>query len=348
MANLVNKYEASIPTQDPNSVKPITGTFICPRPPDYEGIVATPWSTTEWIKEFQRLKEMGIDTAILQGAVAEDTQKHWYIYFPIADSTMQEIHTISDRLKNPPQKYPHVVPALLDAAEQTGIKIHLGLFNCVHGWFGLSNAQLVQQIQAEEIAIAKDLIRLYGQHPAVAGWYISPEIMYFLHGRTLKLDMHSFLSGITHVLKAATPHLPIGISPGSTLPKGNPESVITFWKQTLQNSGVDLLYPQDAVGQVVNFPDKIHKLWEYWNRIARDTGLHLWANCESFERKSFNPPNPFEAADFPRLHWQLAAASPYVEKIVCWECMYFLNEKGAVGGEALVNTYRQYFITNRE
>jgi hypothetical protein len=343
MQRMLDAYIPKIKTSDRTTIKPITGTFICPKPPDYEGIKANIWTTENWITEFKRLQSLGIDTAILQGSVAEDTQKQWSIYYPISDSTLTEIQSITQRLKNPPIKEVHVLPAILDAAKVTNMKIHVGLFNCIHGWFGKSSAQLVQQIQTEEIAIARDLISQYGNHPALAGWYISPEIMYFLHGRTLQLDMNRFLSGITQVLKEATPNLPIGISPGSTLPKGNPEPVIQFWKNTLLNSGVDLLYPQDAVGQLVNFPDKAEKLWKFWNKIAQETQQKLWANCESFERTSFNPPNPFDAASFPRLHWQLAAASPYVDRIVCWECMYFLNSNGAIGGNKLEQEYRQYF-----
>jgi Domain of unknown function (DUF4434) len=346
MEKLVKPYASKITAKTESSVKPISGTFICVRPPDYEGIQANSWAAEDWKNEFRRLLALGIDTAIFQGTVAENTQNQWWIYYPISDSTLQEIQSITNRLKKPPTMESHVIPDILSAAQKTGMKIHLGLFSCVTGWYTTSSSNLVQQIQAEEIAVAKDLLRLYGNHPALAGWYISPEIMYFLHGRKLKLNMNAFLQGITKILKSGNNKLLIGISPGSTLPKGNPEPVLQFWKETLQDSGVNVLYPQDAVGQLVNFPDEMVKLWKFWNSIAKDAQLSLWANCENFERKSFNLPNPFDAASFPRLHWQLAAATPYVEKIVCWECMYFLNANGTIGGNALEKDYRKYFCSN--
>jgi hypothetical protein len=340
---LLDRYSNKMNQTTKSSVTPITGTFITPNPPDYEGINAIEWSTKEWTMEFKRLQSLGIDTAILQGVISEDTEKNWEIYYPISESAMHALTTATDRLQHKPKQYPNVLPAIMSAAQETGMNIHLGLFNTLYGWFGKSTPFLVEQIQAEQIAVAQDLIDLYGNHPALAGWYISPEIMYFLHGKMLKLDMNAFLKGITNILKRETPNLPIGISPGSTLPKGNPEPVIKFWHNTLTNSGVDILYPQDAIGQLVNFPDKAVKLWQFWNSIAQETGLRLWANCESFERASFNMPNPFIASSFERLHWQLTAASPYVEKIVCWECMYFLNTHGAKEGSTLEQQYKQYF-----
>ena len=340
---LLDRYSNEINQANKSSVRAITGTFITPNPPDYEGINAIEWSTKEWTMEFKRLQSLGIDTAILQGVISEDTEKNWEIYYPISESAMHILTTATDRLQHKPILCPNVLPAIMNAAHHTGMNIHLGLFNTLHGWFGKSNPFLVEQIQAEQIAVAKDLLNLYGSHPALAGWYISPEIMYFLHGKMLKLDMNLFLKGITSVLKKGTPKLPIGISPGSTLPKGNPEPVLEFWHRTLTNSGVDILYPQDAVGQLVNFPDKAVKLWQFWNSIAQKTGLRLWANCESFERASFNMHNPFIASSFERLKWQLAAASPHVEKVIGWECMYFLNPQGAAGGATLEQQYRNHF-----
>lgn len=340
----LSPYIAKITDIDRTTLKKITGTFIYAKPPDYEGLRTIDWSKADWMKEFLRLKAMGIEIAILQSTVVEDTEKNWYICYPISETTIQKIITINQRIGNLPIMKTHVLPAILDAAQETNMKIHLGLFGSITGWYTISSPHLVKEIQAEQIAIAKDLLAQYSNHPALAGWYISPEIMYFLHGKTLKLNMNDFLKGITSVIKSKTPTLPIGISPGSTLPKGNPEPVIQFWKNTLINSGIDLLYPQDAVGQLVYFPDKVEKLWIFWNKIANETKLKLWANCENFERASFNLPNPFISTSFPRLHWQLAAASPYVERILCWECLFFLNSKGAVDGEKLEKEYHQYFF----
>lgn len=327
-----------------SAIKPISGTFICPRPPDYEGIRAVAWSEEDWVTEFKRLQGLGVDTAILQSTVLEDSEGHLSIYYPISEYTLNLLSSVTKRMKASPVLETHVLDRILNAAQKTGMKIHVGLFFAITGWFGVSSAELVEQIQRENIAVAKDLLRLYKNHPSLAGWYISPEIIYPLHGKKLHLDMHSFLRGITEILKRGTPNLPIGISPGSDLPRDENDPVIDFWVRTLTDSGVDNLYPQDAMGQLVNFPPTVRKLWAHWQRIAQKTGLLLWANVELFERRSFNKPNPFEAAYFQRILWQLAACSPYVEKVVSWECMFFLNARGAAGGDVLEKEYRQYFL----
>lgn len=340
---MVKAHELQSQNPDQDLVMPITGTFIYPRPPDYEGINAIHWKVEDWENEFVRLHSFGIETVILQSCITEETSGQWAIHYPSAQETIQDLSSIEKRLKVSPNHYPGVVPAILEAAKRTNMHVHLGLFNCITGWFGKSSAKSVNQIQKEEVIVARELAKLYGEHPSVAGWYISPEIIYFTHGKRLGLDMNKFLKAITKELKAVSPDLQIGISPGATLPKGDLKPVFAFWEKTLDDSGVDLLYPQDAVGQLVNYPDEMTRLWKLWQDISKQSGLELWANCENFERKSFNPPNPFEAASFPRLQWQLSAASPHVEKIVCWECMYFLNENGARKGKDLVEEYSKYF-----
>ena len=344
MKDLVETHYSENRDYNRDSIKPISGTFIYGTPPDYEGVKAMRWTSEEWEIEFRRLKKLGIDTAIVQSTVIEDTQENLWIYYPISDSTLSEITSINQRVKTTPIMEPQLITAILDAAEKTQMKIHMGLFFPIKGWFGTSSSKLVQQIQVEEIAIARDLVRLYGKHPALAGWYISPEIIYPLQGKKLNLDMNTFLKGITKILKSATPNLPIGISPGSNIPEGDSKPLLDFWTKTLQDSGIDLLYPMDAIGQLVNYPDKIAEFWKFCRGIAEKTNVKLWANCESFERKNFNNPNPFEAASFQRLLWQLATVTPYVEKIVSWECMFFLNGKGAAGGDKLEKEYRKFFL----
>jgi hypothetical protein len=67
--------------------KKVTGTFIYHTPSDYPGIQAYKWKKEQWKNEFLRLKEIGIDTVIHNGAVAETTTGNWFAFYDIPDST---------------------------------------------------------------------------------------------------------------------------------------------------------------------------------------------------------------------------------------------------------------------
>lgn len=346
MQPFLQTYASALAEKDPAAIKPITGTFIYHRPPDYAGANTRGWTTPDWVREFAYLKARGIDTVIYQGAIGETTQGEWYVYYPIPPATLTRLASIQDRLRKPAHIEPGI-QAILDAAKETGLSVHLGLYNLLKGWFGLPRQAFIAQVLAEELSMLPDLIDLYGRHAALAGWYISPEIMFTCHGHVRKVDMHAFLSRLTAPLRQATPHLPIGLSPGSFWNPRLMPKVEDFWVRTLTGSGVDLLYPQDSVGVLAVSPADAPAVWQSWQRIAQRAGVRLWANCESFERVHYGERDPFVAAPFARLLSQLEAASPHVEKVVTWEALYFPRAGGAPQGAALESAYRAFFLTKR-
>lgn len=342
MRDFLSDYGAAVAGKDAASIRPVSGTFIYSRPPDYRGAPSESWGRGEWLREFGRLKSLGIDTVLYQGAVGETTNGDWAIYYEPYPDTLGRLSSIEARLGRKPAVEPGLGP-ILDAAAEAGLGLYLGLYNVLEGWFSLPPASFVDLVLSEELEVAADLVARYANHPALAGWYVSPEIMYQLHGSRRGLDMGAFLRRLTAPLRAATPAARIGISPGSFWREGRMGAVEAFWAKTLAGSGVDVLLPQDSVGVLSVPPSRAADLWKSWARVASASGVELWANCESFERATYYGEEPFVSAGFPRFLAQLEAASPSVSKIVTWEAMHFMNPQGAPRAGALEAEYRAFF-----
>jgi len=92
-----------------------------------------------------------------------------------------------------------------------------------------------------------------------------------------------------------------------------------YWIANLSGSGVTHLCLKDSVGVLGVRPAAAPALWESWRRVADATGLRLWANCETFEAINSGNRNPLVAATFPRLLFQLEAATHIVDKILTWD-----------------------------
>ena len=195
--------------------------------------------------------------------------------------------SIERRLGKPPVLDPRL-DDVVAAAEECGLELHLGLYNVGRGWMPLPDQKFIYQVCREELVVARDLAERYGQSPALNGWYISPEIFYLYHGLLRRLDMRAFLEPICRDLKSATPRARIGISPGTYARKSHHERIKQFWLETLRDTGVDLIYPQDTVGNQFVEVDQAESVWQLWEEIAEALQIELWANCEAFTRINYS------------------------------------------------------------
>jgi hypothetical protein len=330
----------------PNSkITPVTATFIYHQPPDYNGVPADHWEEREWVSEFERLKLLGIDTVVHQGAVAERLDGCWYLWYQPSQNVIKSLNPLTIRLKKSPVETPKL-NVMIKAAERTNIKLYLGLVNLLGPWFSNPTQKLLDEIVKQQITVAEDLINNFGKSSAIYGWYIPPEFSHLLHGFLKRLNCGQFLQEITTFLKNQTPTKSIMISPITHYNTFFKSYAYHFWINTLKNSGVDILAPQDSVGVLNVTPKQSPKIWQFWRSVANEAGVQLWANCESFERVNYSIDHPLVAAPFKRFLWQLEAVTPFVDKIITWEAMHFLNDNSltsAEGGTALLAEYRQLF-----
>ncbi len=331
-----------LPPKD--KIKNITGTFIYQIPVDYIGVPSLEWKTREWVSEFQRLKNLGFDTVINHAAICKITPRDWYVLYDIPKESLQAFNDVRKRRNTAPIIKPclnHVV----EAAEKTGMNLHLGLFAVIDEWYTNNTPEFLNSTSKQEIITAQDLINLYGDYECLKGWYIPQEISWIYHGRLKRFAISNFLRPICKFLKAETPNKLIGISPMTHSFRLLEGKIYNFWIDALRNTGIDVLYPQDVVGALLETPARIRKTWALWKKIADFLGMELWANCDTWERNTFKPSsvNLLYSAPYRRLLWQLESVSPFSDKIVTWEAMYFINPDGAIGGKKLHDYYRDYF-----
>ncbi|MGQ9879794.1 MAG: DUF4434 domain-containing protein [Armatimonadota bacterium] len=100
---------------------------------------------SQWEREIKAMRTIGIHTIILQ----------W-------------IQTDGRNLYESPDPFPQ----LLDIAHKHKIRVVFGLRHDGRWWREWGNAEYLQEEAKESVAIAREVYRRYGKHPAFAGFYI--------------------------------------------------------------------------------------------------------------------------------------------------------------------------------
>jgi hypothetical protein len=277
----------------------ITGTFLDEITHD---IPAQNWSTADWSRDFDAMKEVGIDTLILIRAGykrqatfnSQVLHKHMGIY-PV---------------------YTDLVDLFLTLAEERDMDFYFGTYDSGKYWI---NGQYQMECDINR-AFCEEVFATYGQRKAFKGWYISHEI-------------HSFNDGMMRVYEQLATHLrslkqlPIMISPYVKGSKQFGEDAITLreheneWDQVFHRIAdyVDIVAFQD--GQV-----HYHELEEYLTlnqQLAKKYNLTTWSNVESFDR---DMPWNFPPINFKNLRYKMELAEKAgVDKLITFEFSHFMS-----------------------
>jgi hypothetical protein len=147
-----NKDEVITPDQTivVDAKKALTGTFV-----DFWG--KENWSKQEWEIQFQEMKEIGMNTAIIQFVSYGDNT-----YF---NSTNTFTTT----------KYPNALASLLAAANAKEISVFIGLYFNDEYWDNQTNVDWLRLHADRCISIATEINSQFGKDPAFKGWYIPHE-----------------------------------------------------------------------------------------------------------------------------------------------------------------------------
>lgn len=237
--------------------------------------------------------------------------------------------------------------AILDEAEHTGQKVFLGLGNP----FGYLGA-------AEEMA---ELYERYGRFRSFYGWYFATEMRMDVREKKTFQNWERY-GALTECARKITPVKPILISP-MAMPCGK------FLRYLKKTDFFDVIMPQDWVGQCAFHLRDSKRMHRKLKTACRRAHKHLWANCESFnftdtpdgQWKNWGCTFRNFSWDAPRLlvprfrgggmvgkrgfDRQLAAARPYVEKIMTFALTGFFCTTGFTppcGGAAAVRQYEDY------
>lgn len=274
------------------SVLPITGTFLNLPYQDvrnkYTNPLAMDYTSADfWTAKVGEMSRMGMEYLVLM-AVANEGQS----YYP--SKLMPWVY-------NPALKSP--VDAIMDAAAANGMKVFMST-----GWAKDQDDNLRDPaIKGRQIEMMNELAGIYGNHPAMYGWYLPVEDCF---GPVLTDYAVDAVNALTDMARSLTPDAKVLISPYGIF---NSDFDDPRYEQQIMRLKVDIIAYQDEIGCVrERYPlPRLRENWKKLRAIHDKTGIEMWANCESFawEKGTNDRSSALIPAPMPRFLSQLVAAS---------------------------------------
>ena len=293
-----------------NLVKPIGGTWINLAYQDVRNKYTNPqhFDNTDpylWSQKVEELSQMGVEYLIFMAVANEEKS-----FYP---SKLMPWAYPANR-KSP-------VDAIMDKAAEKKMKVFMST-----GWAKDQDDNLRDpEIKQRQLDMMKELANLYGNHPALYGWYLPVEDCL-----CPLLSEHAVVSvnALTDQARSLTPNKKILISPYGIVNSdfANPE-----YEKQLAKLKVDIIAYQDEVGCVREaFPmPRLKQNWQKLHDIHSRLDIAMWANCETFtwEHGTNDRTSALIPAAYPRLlSQQVAASSAGVENIISFMlCGIFEN-----------------------
>ena len=288
---------------------PITGTFLNLPYQDVRNKYTNPLSMDYtdphfWVVKVNEMSKMGMEYLVLM-AVANEGKS----YYP---------SRLMPWVYNPELKSP--VDAIMDAAAANGMKVFMST-----GWAKDQDDNLRDPaIKGRQIEMMNELADIYGNHPAMYGWYLPVEDCF---GPVLTDYAVDAVNALTDMARNLTPDAKVLISPYGIF---NSDFEDPRYEQQIMRLKVDIIAYQDEIGCVrERYPlPRLRENWKKLRAIHDKTNIEMWANCESFawENATNDRTSALIPASFSRLLSQLAVATEGgVDKIISF-MMYGIYE----------------------
>lgn len=301
----------------------ISASFIYAHPPDYYGIPMLHASADDWSKTFRQLKSMRIDTVIFQAALWRGLNECFYRSRRFKDMTCFGV------LEN-----------MFAAAELENMHVFLGGYGSDAGW----KEHLTREEMAEELECHRSCFEELYSLGKFDGMYFPSETAF--SGRRLpekELRMRGLYRNFADMVKNKDSKLKIIVSPATMHDPAENEMFKDFWSAVLETTGIDILMPQDCIGNSCSRLAWMDTQWKAWKEVAGWQNIQLWSNTELFERRGYRPENNFYPASPERVAAQLDLTAPYVSRHCCWEAMYFTSDATGEEGKRL----QQFMISGK-
>lgn len=306
----------------------VTGTFVQP------GAFMS-YSVKNWATHFNGLKEVGIDTFIIQWTAETPYGKFLNIYYPSELAKANKASTFSDCST--------FLPRVLEAAKQTGMKVFVGLNLSDEWWsFACTNDDWNKTESSIGVQMAKEIYDLYKKdYPdELYGWYFAYEMFNGMRNQEKKAG--DFLNMYLDPLTELDPSMPLMLSPFVTKSGGDAKKAGEEWTKVFEVANFrdgDIFCCQDAVGAGHITIDLLDGYFAALKKaVDTEPGLRFWANSEDFVISDYTP------ADVNRFVRQMKIAEPYVEGYVTFAYShYYAKDYGGHGGYH--ESYKHYYNT---
>jgi hypothetical protein len=277
----------------------ITGTFLDEITHD---IPSQNWSRRDWERDFDAMRDDGIDTVIL---IRAGYRRHATFDSEVLRQSMGILPVYED-----------LVDLFLTQAERCNMRFFFGTYDSGKYWI---NGGYQEEIDVNR-AFCDEVIQRYGHRTAFGGWYISHEI-------------NTYDDGMMRVYESLADHLrqlkdvPILISPYIKGIKQFDDEAISLedhireWASVFERLQgiVDIVAFQDGNVAFEDLPDYLLANHE----LAKKHGITSWSNVESFERDVHIK---FPPIDFRKLRYKMECAHQSgAEKLITFEYSHFMS-----------------------
>ena len=308
-------------------IKPITGTFFefdHHNRPEGKYYNSDMWSFSEaqWRAKVRETASIGMDTLVLMATALYDE-----VYYPGGEFPYAKHLACTNCLE-----------VLLDEADKTGQRVFLS-----SGFYGNWNDPFKNTTDPEiihrSLRAMNILCEQFGHHSCIEGWYMPDEWAILGHFDERFIQ---YINTISAEARRLNPKFKTMIAPyGTNMTK--PDDV--YIKQ-LERMDLDIIAYQDEVGVEKTTVEQEAAYYEALYKAHQKAGrAKIWADMEIFRFEDEVYTSALIPAPWERVHAQMEAISPFVEKIIVYAYQGMMTQPGGIarcGYETAEKLYADY------
>jgi uncharacterized protein DUF4434 len=303
-------------------MKKITGTFLDEITWD---IPAFNWGKEEWRREFDTMKETGIDTVIIIRVGLRNMCAY----------PSEVLGTLD---------MPDLAGMFLDEAERCGMKLFMGSYEPAtldQDWTNWKDSWNTSE------KVIREMHNRYKGHPAFQGWYIAPETSHATPG---SIEVFKRTSNLMKDIDSDKPVLISPYYPSDAYKDDTKEDrhrkFSEGWNKIFKEApAIDICAFQDGSCSPMQMEYPTLELEDYVKEVhafCKENNVTMWNNVETFGR---NYPIKFPPIDWRWLKRKMEIAEPYTEKNITFEFSHFLSPNSQYPmARTLYQRYRQDII----
>ena len=268
-----------------------------------------------WSQELEWMRQAGMNTIVILSVGSLKP-----------DNTQPSGYSLVGMIYGSAQGEPDRLETILSLADERGMRVYLGSLQLVGVWeSGLHSAALREYNRK----VAEEVLRLYGHHPSLAGWYFTQEIwLNWVKYYGPQYEGTWLLRSYVQDMEALDPTKPVCTTvvfkkhADRTMPGLTPTEVEWLATDFLAATRLPMLMPQDGAGAQAGAP-LVSELPAYFQAFKAATeragaGTVLWSLVETFTAVANENQDRFPGADATRIQAQVDAVRPYVSGYVSW------------------------------
>lgn len=327
----------------------------------------------EWIGS---MADLGARELILQWSVHYEENQHWFsesyggapsadfALFPI---TPKEINGVPSRSWGEGNSISgSSLIFMLNGCAENRMNLRIGLYlnesaESFNWWdavndqhFSSRDSLIIEHHVQRSIAAVDDLARLYGDHHAFTGVYISFEIANhaFIPDKNQSY-LISIFDRITDRVHEKLPGKSVAVSPFFNIELSTPEEFGSMWENVLSKTAIDLVILQDGVGvepkSLTLLRDRVTPFFKAVRRAAEKSNTEFRINCELFTNRGSREKPDLVPGKTSSIKRQLNRAAKQCDTIAAFDfrymdpnCDHAETEEECKSRKALYRSYRHY------